>query len=195
MEVGLSSLSWPAAGPETIRLRARKLGSGAITFTAALVQGSRVIGTRSIDLSSDFSLIEIALTDAEVSSITDYRSLDLRFVAGNLPIGPCSVCPPVSQAIFIEFSGTPGGEGDGVFPAVWNGVDAWVFDFGSGSSRVTCGEGGGMQTFQVFEGGYCPIGGPSSSGGSPAVYGIPPSCENNGIDLSNGTMRVFFRCE
>jgi Concanavalin A-like lectin/glucanases superfamily len=81
-EVALAQLQWPQSGGEVVAVRLRKTDSGSVSVQVTLLQGTKIIATRTYLPSTTFSYYYIYLNSSEVSRITDFGALRLQVVAG-----------------------------------------------------------------------------------------------------------------
>lgn len=79
-EVKLSAVDDPLSNVNhVVTSRVRKLGTGTISLTGYLMQGSTQIATWSISLSSSFTNTTYTLSSSEADAITDYGDLRTRY--------------------------------------------------------------------------------------------------------------------
>ena len=85
-EIGLSNISDPTSSDDhTIRIRAKKIGTGIATVGANLVQGASLIASYTIQATTVYATYPYALLAAEADAISDYTNLRFEFNSGIIP--------------------------------------------------------------------------------------------------------------
>ncbi len=108
-ETRLSPLSWPKAGPQTLRVRLRKTDPAPLLGTVMLLQGAELIALRRPALTQAFQTFEYPLTDAEKSLITDVTDLRVRVRAGIATTTDCPQCNPAPRQWVVSVAGVTNG--------------------------------------------------------------------------------------